>query len=450
MKVVVIGTGYVGLVSGVCLAAVGHEVTCVDVLQEKIDMLLEGKSPIFETGLEALIEKHSGKNLFFTTDLSSVCAGSDAVMIAVGTPQGDDGNADLTAVYAVAEEISVCLKDILIDNRGVKKPVVIVKSTVPVGTGDRVETIVNFRTSQKVHVASNPEFLKEGVAVEDFMRPDRVVVGLNNGSMAACTELFVEMYSAFMRDDPSKLIFMDRRSSEMTKYAANCMLATRISFMNELSQLCDAVGANVDSIRFGIGADPRIGKKFLYAGAGYGGSCFPKDVSALAYTGKSYGVPMTMLDAATTINERQAEFCARKVFAMMGHSLPGKRITFWGLSFKPKTDDVRDSLAAEIMKHLIALGATEFVLTDPQAMETFQRAYPHFVPNAMFSNDQYEAVTDSDALVLVTEWAEYRRPDWEKIGRLMRTKAVADLRNQYVPSQVRGFGFEYVGVGRQK
>ena len=455
MHVVMVGTGYVGLVSGVCLAAVGHSVTCVDVSQSKVDLLNQGKSPIFEDGLEELIVKHKDKNLFFKTDLVAACRTANAasrpgdtviIMIAVGTPDGVRG-ADLTQVFSVAEQLATAIPETC-------NAIVVTKSTVPVGTGDKVWELVNRARPYQLEVVSNPEFLKEGLAVNDFMRPDRIIIGTD--CVDKVKAAFQELYAPFIQDDPNKLLFMARRSSELAKYAANCMLATRISFMNEMAQLCDATGANVDDVRRGIGADPRIGNKFLNAGIGWGGSCFLKDIKALCATGQSSSLNMQIIHATNLVNDAQARYTAMKLFHLSGFSLPGKLITVWGLTYKPATDDVRDSPVAVAMNELIKFGADSFVLTDPQGMENFERTYtfPKHV-NISYVPDMYEAVVMADILALMTEWPEYRCPDWARVMKMMCAGgeptrcAVADMRNQYDPETVRGFGFLYTGMGRQ-
>lgn len=439
MKVVMVGTGYVGLVSGTCLADVGHSVVCVDNNPEKVATLLDGKCPIFEPGLESLIQTNVGhERLSFTTDLQTSLAGAEVVFIAVGTPEGEDGSADLGYVKAVATSLGAMATHSFL---------VVVKSTVPVGTCDIVEDIIQQNLEKRkvdfsIRVASNPEFLKEGDAVADFMKPDRIVVGLADAGDEA---LMRELYNPFIMDDPSRLLIMDRRSSELTKYGANAMLATRISFMNELAQLCEKLGANIDNIRRGIGADPRIGRKFLYAGPGYGGSCFPKDVAALLKTGEANQVNFFVLKAVTEANQRQKEFVAQKIKRHFG-DLKGKTIAVWGLAFKPGTDDVREAPAMTIIDLLLKWGA-QVVAHDPEALETFSRQYGPRT-GLRYADDAYEALQGADALVLVTEWREYKRPNWQKIATLMRTRAVFDLRNQYEAEKLQKGGFHYEGVGR--
>lgn len=442
MQIAVVGTGYVGLVSGVCLAEVGHTIVCVDTDAAKVEKLKKGQSPIYEPGLDALLKRNiEHERLSFTTRLADALRGAAAVFIAVGTPQGEDGSADLQYVLGVAEAIG----------KGAESDmVVIVKSTVPVGTCDRVEAVLQAQLKArggklKLCVASNPEFLKEGSAIEDFMRPDRIVVGAVDPVAA---DVLREMYRPFVLDDPGKLFIMDRRSSELTKYGANAMLATRISFMNELSRLCDKVGANVDNIRLGMGLDPRIGRKFLYAGPGYGGSCFPKDVAALLRTGEDHGVDLSVLKAVTRANEEQKLYAADKVKSYFDRSggLEGSKIAFWGLAFKPGTDDVREAPAKTVARHLLDHGAT-VVAHDPEGEPNFSKEFGSH-ERMSYAKSAYEALRGADALVLLTEWSEYRRPNFDKIKSLMRGRAIFDLRNQYSRDVVEKAGFFYECIGR--
>ena len=422
MRVVMVGTGYVGLVSGTCLAEVGHNVTCVDLNEGKIKLLNDGSSPIYEPGLENLIRRNmEHERLAFTTDLSSVISAADVAFIAVGTPEGEDGSADVRYVEAVAKSIGELASGDL---------TVVVKSTVPVGTCDLVEKVIQEKLNErkvehKVIVASNPEFLKEGDAINDFMKPDRICIGLNDESGES---LFRDLYGPFVLDDQGRLLFMDRRSSELTKYGANSMLATRISFMNELSLLCERLGADIDKVRQGIGTDPRIGKKFLYAGPGYGGSCFPKDVAALLKTGEKNQVDLEVLQAVTRANQGQKERAADKIIHHF-NDLNGKRIAIWGLAFKPGTDDVREAPAKTIIKKLLDKGAY-VIAHDPQGQENFSKEFGQH-DRLVYTDSSYEALRGADAMVLVTEWSEYRRPNWDKAADLMSQKVVFDLRNQY-------------------
>lgn len=442
MQICVVGSGYVGLVTGVCMAEVGHTVTCVDNNKEKVKSLLDGILPIYEPGLEKLVKRNvEHQRLFFTTDLPEAANSSEAVFIAVGTPQGEDGSADLQYVLNVARELGrTATRDLL----------VIVKSTVPVGTCDLVEKAIqeelkkrkDGKSSLRLTVASNPEFLKEGTAIDDFMKPDRIVVGVSDKSSE---NMFREMYKPFITDDPGKLFIMDHYSSELTKYGANAMLATRISFMNELARLCDIVGANIDNIRLGMGADPRIGKKFLYAGPGYGGSCFPKDVKALLKTGERFGSKMEVLTAVSTANEKQKIYVADKVKKHFG-DLRGKKIAVWGLAFKPGTDDVREAPAITIITELTKAGAT-VVAHDPEGTPNFKREIGD-ITGVSYEKTAYAALNGADALVLVTEWPEYKRPNWKKAKDMMRTPAVFDFRNQYSADALIQDGFHYECVGR--
>ncbi len=439
MQVVMVGTGYVGLVSGTCLAEVGHNVTCVDLNERKIKLLNDGVSPIFEPGLENVIRRNMDHDrLHFTTDLAAVINLADMVFIAVGTPEGETGAADTKYVQAVAESIGqLANKDL----------VVVVKSTVPIGTCDLVEKTIKSMLEARavaynVVVASNPEFLKEGDAISDFMKPDRIIVGVEDEQTL---ELFRDLYGPFVLDDQGKLLFMDRRSSELSKYGANSMLATRISFMNELSRLCEKLGANIDNVRQGIGADPRIGKKFLFAGPGYGGSCFPKDVAALLKTSENAGMEFEVLKAVTVANEKQKQLAAAKLKRHL-KGLKGKRIAIWGLSFKPGTDDVREAPAKTIIRELLDQGAL-VVAHDPKASKNFFQEFGE-EDCLSYADTAYDALNKADALVLVTEWSEYRRPNWEKVASLLKEKNIFDLRNQYVPHELIDRGFHYECIGR--
>ncbi|MDA9951088.1 UDP-glucose/GDP-mannose dehydrogenase family protein [Oligoflexaceae bacterium] len=438
MNITVIGTGYVGLVTGTCLAEYGHQVACIDTDPNKIEMLNSGRSPIFEPGIETLLVNNMKRgHLLFSTDLADHLPNSSAVFIAVGTPEGEDGSADLKYVEAVAKTIGQ-LAD--------KNLLVIVKSTVPVGTCDRVEKIIADEQKSKgrswqITVASNPEFLKEGGAIDDFMKPDRIVCGLNGKKGA---EQLEELYRPFVIDDPSKLMIIDRRSSEMTKYGSNAMLATRISFMNELSRMADEWGANIDHIRIGMGSDPRIGKKFLYAGPGYGGSCFPKDVSALIQTAERSGKANKVLKAVTEANEDQKKYAADIVCGAY-ESLAGRTLAVWGLSFKPGTDDVREAPAATIIRQLLEKGA-KVIAHDPEASQNFMEQYPH--QDLQVVESAYDAVENADGLVLITEWGEYRRPDFKRLKETMKTPKIFDLRNQYDFENLKSMGFNYYCIGR--
>lgn len=441
MQITIVGTGYVGLVTGACLAEVGHNVICVDTNAEKVKTLKSGVSPIFEPGLDSLLKRNSEhERLSFTTDLGPALKGASAIFIAVGTPEGEDGSADLRYVKGVAKDIGrLATSDML----------VIVKSTVPVGTCDAVEKVIQDelkarQSTLKLPVASNPEFLKEGTAIEDFMKPDRIVCGVEDPTTE---ETLREMYRPFVTDDPGRLYIMDRHSSELTKYGANAMLATRISFMNELSRLCDKVGANVDQVRRGMGADARIGRKFLYAGPGYGGSCFPKDVQALTRTAEEHGLKLEVVAAVTRANHEQKRYVANKIVTHFG-DVKGKRIALWGLAFKPGTDDVRESPARTIAETLIGKGAT-VVGHDPEAVDSFKRDLGE-MQGMEYAKTAYEALRGADAVVLVTEWSEYKRPSWEKAKSLMRQPVVFDFRNQYDRAVLEAQGFHYECLGRPR
>jgi UDPglucose 6-dehydrogenase len=440
MKIAVIGTGYVGLVTGTCLAEVGHTVTCVDLDQNKIEKLKKAISPIYEPGLESLIRQNiDHERLFFTTNLSDALKGADVAFIAVGTPEGEDGSADLRYVRAVAKSIG---------EQATGNLLAVVKSTVPVGTCDMVEAIIteelkNRHAKFRVTVGSNPEFLKEGAAVTDFMHPDRIVCGVIHETDG---DTFRELYNVFVIDDPSKIFIVDRRSSELIKYGSNAMLATRITFMNELSQLCERVGADVDHVRRGMGSDARIGRKFLWAGPGYGGSCFPKDVSALVKTGDEYGVNLSILKSVTEGNEAQKSYVARKLIKYFGGNLSGKKIAVWGLAFKPGTDDVREAPAKTIIEEFLKVGAV-VIGHDPQGQPNFSKEFGSHA-KLSYVDDAYDAIKDADALVLVTEWPEYKRPNFEKIGQMMRAKNIFDFRNQWSYKQLKNLGYHYECIGR--
>ncbi|AKT39581.1 UDP-glucose dehydrogenase family protein [Chondromyces crocatus] len=450
MQLAVIGTGYVGLVAGAGFAEFGNDIACVDVSEAKIEMLKRGQVPIYEPGLEELIAKNvRDGRLQFSTDVGSAIRGAEVVFIAVGTPSAEDGSADLSAVYAVAETIGKTLE-------GYK--VVATKSTVPVGTADRIRAIISSQTEHPFGVASNPEFLKEGDAVNDFMKPDRVIIGSDD---ARAKEVLRHLYNPFVRTS-DRIHLMDPRSAELSKYAANCMLATRISFMNDLAVLAEKLGADIELVRKATGADPRIGPKFLFPGPGFGGSCFPKDLSALLYTARERGHELSIVEAAQRINARQKHLLGEKIlahFAGAGSAAPpveaqaeggtrgplaGRTIAIWGLSFKPRTDDIRESPALTLIDDLLAAGAT-VQAHDPQAMPGVRAIYGGRV---MMSDGMYGAVEGADALVLVTEWHEYRRPDFKRLHRIMNTPALFDGRNMWEPDELRGLGFSYQSIGR--
>jgi len=434
VKVGVVGTGYVGLVLGAGLADSGNRVICGDIDKAKIDMLNHGDIPIFEPGLAEMVARNSSHGrLTFTTDIPQLVRDSDVIFIAVGTPPSEDGSADLGHVLNVAATIA--------DNMDGYR-LVVVKSTVPVGTCDKVREVIASRTKHIFDVASNPEFLKEGEAVRDMMKPDRIVIGTDN---ERARELLEEVYVTFVRTG-NPIIFMDIKSSEMTKYASNAMLATRISFMNEMASICTKIGADIDMVRHGMGADPRIGSKFLFAGVGYGGSCFPKDVKALIATGVDNGLEVPLLHAVEHINAKQKTLLVDMVVDHFGEDLSGLKFAMWGLSFKPNTDDMREAPSIEIIKGLTARGAT-VVATDPVAMEN-AAVILKGNKRVSFLADEYEAVSGVDALLLVTEWGTFRAPSFSRLATAMKQKVIFDGRNIWQPAKLREMGFEYYGIGR--
>ena len=439
MRVTVVGSGYVGLVSGACLADTGNDVLCLDLDERKIAMLEAGRIPIYEPGLEAMVKRNvEAGRLRFTTDIAKSVAHGNIQFIAVGTPPGEDGSADLSHVTAAARNIGRHLDHYC---------VVVDKSTVPVGTADRVreaiaDELAKRGSTQEFAVVSNPEFLKEGAAIEDFLKPDRIVVGSDDDR---ATQLMRQLYQPFQRNH-ERMIVMDVRSAELTKYAANAMLATRISFMNELANLAERVGADIERVRQGIGADPRIGYHFLYAGTGYGGSCFPKDVKALLRTGEDAGLSLRILRAVEDANEAQKSVLLEKLDRRYGADVRGMKIAMWGLAFKPNTDDMREAPSRVIIEGLLARGAT-VVAYDPVAEEEAQR---HIGERAglAYAPSPMAALADADILLIVTEWKEFRSPDFEAIAARLARKAIFDGRNMYEPSIVRECGLEYHGIGR--
>jgi UDPglucose 6-dehydrogenase len=440
MKISVIGTGYVGLVTGTCLAESGNDVVCMDIDARKIELLNSGGVPIYEPGLEELIKRNATDGrLSFTTDMAKAVKGSDVIFIAVGTPPGEDGSADLQYVLAAAREIGAHMN-------GYK--VVVNKSTVPVGTGDKVRAAVASKTKRSFDVVSNPEFLKEGAAVEDFMKPDRVVIGSDSPKAAAIMQ---DLYAPFVRTGKPILV-MDIRSSEMTKYASNALLATKISFINEMAIICASLGADIDSVRKGMGYDKRIGFEFLFPGAGYGGSCFPKDVKALAQTAKEHGVDARVLNAVEAVNERQKRVLSDLViqhFAGKGKRsskpLAGRTIAVWGLSFKPRTDDMREAPSVVVINSLLRAGAAVRA-HDPVAMHEASKIFKRRIT---LTETGYDALTGADALALVTEWNEFRTPDFGRIKKLMKHPVIFDGRNIYNQQELKKLGFTYYGIGRK-
>jgi len=449
MKITIIGTGYVGLVTGACLAELGNDVFCLDVDQRKIDLLNNGGIPIHEPGLEEIVARNrAAGRLRFSTDVAASVAHGQLQFIAVGTPPDEDGSADLQYVLAAARSIGRHMD-------GFK--VIVDKSTVPVGTADRVASAIREELSARglqtdFTVVSNPEFLKEGAAVEDFMRPDRIVIGHDDSASGQrARELMKLLYAPFNRNH-ERTYWMDVRSAEFTKYAANAMLATRISFMNELANLADKVGADIEAVRHGIGSDPRIGHSFLYAGAGYGGSCFPKDVQAIERTARQYDQDLLILSAVEAVNERQKQVLGRKVVARFGEDLSGKRFAVWGLAFKPNTDDMREAPSRVLLQELIERGATVTV-HDPVAMAEARRVLAmdlgeEKLARIEFTDSPMDALAGAEALVIVTEWKAFRSPDFELIKARLKHPVIIDGRNLYEPALMTSLGIEYHGIGR--
>lgn len=438
MKISVIGTGYVGLVSGTCFAETGIDVVCVDVDRNKIERLNNGEIPIYEPGLEDIFKRNVEKGrLQFTTDLAKSIEDADAVFIAVGTPPDEDGSADLKYVLSVAAEIGQNMDHYM---------VVVTKSTVPVGTSVKVKNAIQTELKKRgvdipFDVASNPEFLKEGSAVQDFLRPDRIVIGTESEK---AQNVMKKLYKPFLLNG-HPILFMDITSSEMTKYAANSMLATRISFINDMANLCEILGADIDAVRKGIGSDPRIGNKFLYPGTGYGGSCFPKDVQALIKTADEHGYSLEILKAVEKVNHRQKSILFNKVYRYFNGELKGKKFTLWGLAFKPKTDDMREAPSLVIIEKLLDAGA-EVVAYDPVAMGEAKRILGDRITLA---KDEYEACIDADALLLVTEWPEFRIPNFKVLGKLLKNKLIFDGRNIYDPAELKELSYSYYPIGRK-
>ena len=438
MKIAIVGTGYVGLVSGTCFAEMGLDITCVDTDTKKIEALRAGRIPIYEPGLDDLVRRNvAAGRLHFTTDLCECLDSVEVVFSAVGTPPDEDGSADLKYVLEVARTFGRHIR---------KYTVLVTKSTVPVGTARKVRAVIEEELAKRgcdipFDVASNPEFLKEGNAIKDFMSPDRVVVGVDS---ERARELMAKLYRPFLINN-FRVLFMDIPSAEMTKYAANAMLATRISFMNDIANLCDRVGADVEMVRKGIGSDARIGTKFLYPGCGYGGSCFPKDVKALAHTGREHGYPMQVIEAVERVNEQQKGIVFEKLQRALGGELRGRKIALWGLSFKPETDDMREAPALVVIDRLLEAGA-EVAVYDPVAMDECRRRMAG--RTIRYVRTKYDATQGADALVLMTEWKEFRMPDWALLRGQMRGNAVIDGRNIFDKQEVLAAGFRYVGIGK--
>jgi UDPglucose 6-dehydrogenase len=432
MRIAIIGTGYVGLVAGTCFADSGNDVTCVDIDERKIRMLQAGEVPIYEPGLEELIRKNSReRRLSFSTELAAAVGPAQVVFIAVGTPEGESGDADLQYVLAAAEQIGRALR---------QYTVVVDKSTVPVGTADKVREAIARVAKVEFDVVSNPEFLKEGAALEDFLKPDRVVIGVES---ERARRIMGELYAPFVRTE-NPILYMDTRSAELAKYAANAMLSTRISFMNDMAVLCEKVGADVDFVRKALGADRRIGYPFLFPGVGFGGSCFPKDVKALVATAREHGLELDLLRAVERTNERQKKLLVNKALKHFGGSVAGRTFGVWGLAFKPKTDDMREAPSIEVIEGLLGKGA-QVVAHDPVAERSARR---YFGDRIRYASFPYEALEGVDALFIVTEWNEFRHPDFERMKALMKTPVIFDGRNIYDPARMRELGFTYQGIGR--
>jgi UDPglucose 6-dehydrogenase len=433
MKIAVVGTGYVGLVTGTCFAETGNKVTCIDIDKKKVDMLQKGKIPIFEPGLDELFDRNTAEGrLKFTTNLAEGIEEAQVIFLALPTPPGEDGSADLKYILGVANDLGPLLKNYA---------VIIDKSTVPVGTAEKVHAAIAANAKVAFDVVSNPEFLREGVAVEDFMKPDRVVVGTKSEKAKVIME---KLYAPLVRQG-NPVIFMDERSAEMTKYAANAFLATKITFMNEIANLCELVGADVDAIRRGIGTDSRIGKRFLFAGIGYGGSCFPKDVQALAKTSAENKYDFKILQSVMEVNESQKTKLMPTIKAHFGGNLKGKKIAMWGLAFKPYTDDIREAPSLYNIDALIAEGA-EVAAYDPEAMEKVKELIGNKIT---YTSGPYEALKNADALLIVTEWPQFRTPEFEVMDVLLKNKVVFDGRNLYDLAQMREMGYTYYSIGRE-
>ena len=432
MNISVIGTGYVGLVVGACLAETGNDVICADVDAKKIEGLKKNELPIYEPGLESYVERNQRDGrLSFTTDVAWAVGEADVVFIAVGTPPDEDGSADLRHVLEVAKTIGMSMR---------RELVIVTKSTVPVGTAQKVAEVVGKHCKYPFHMVSNPEFLKEGAAIDDFMKPDRVVLGVESDFARS---VMAELYAPFVRTG-RPIIFMDIPSAELTKYAANAMLATRISFMNEIANLCERVGANVDLVRRGIGSDERIGPSFLFPGPGYGGSCFPKDVKALARTASERGAVLEVLEAVERVNARQKHRVSEKLAMALGTGIKGARIAIWGLAFKANTDDMRESPALTVIDDLLAAGAV-VVAHDPVAIHEARRRLDSKIE---FAESSYDALRNADALAILTDWNEYRHPDFERMRSLLRRPLLVDGRNLYSPEKMTQLGFQYHSIGR--
>lgn len=432
MRIAVVGTGYVGLVTGTCLAETGNDVICVDVNEEKVTKMRNGEMPIYEPGLDILFLRNIvQKRLSFTTDLAEAIQDAQIIFMALPTPPGGDGSADLSYVLGASKDIASLISDY---------KVIVTKSTVPVGTADKVRAVFDANTKVEVDIVSNPEFLREGVAVDDFMKPDRVVVGTRS---ERARKLMEELYAPFVRSG-NPIVFMDERSSELTKYAANSFLATKITFMNEIANLCELVGANVDMVRKGIGSDARIGKRFLFPGVGYGGSCFPKDVQALVKSANEVHYDFSILKSVMSVNEKQKTVIVDKLLKYYKGDLNGKRFAMWGLAFKPETDDIREAPSLYIIDALLAAGAT-IVAFDPEAMDNVKKLKGDSI---QYATDPYAALDGADALIIVTEWSSFRTPDFDRMESAMNAKVIFDGRNLYDLHRMVDYGFYYNSIGR--
>jgi len=432
MKIAVVGTGYVGLVTGTCLAETGNTVICIDIDEKKVNKMKNGQIPIYEPGLEVLFKRNiEQKRLSFTTNLKEAVNQAKIIFLALPTPPGEDGSADLSYILGVAEDLGKIITEY---------KVVIDKSTVPVGTAEKVNAAISKNTNLDFDVVSNPEFLREGFAVEDFMKPDRVVIGT---SSKKAQKVMDELYKPYVRQG-NPIIFMDEKSAELTKYAANSFLATKISFMNEIANLCELVGADVDQVRTGIGSDTRIGKRFLFPGIGYGGSCFPKDVQALVKSAKEVGYTFSILDSVMEVNQKQKTVMVPKIKNYFKGDLKGKKIALWGLAFKPNTDDIREAPALYNIDELTKLGA-EIVAYDPEAMDNAKALIGEKIK---YASNQYDAVKNADALLIATEWSVFRNPDFEKISEFMNDNVIFDGRNLFEVSHMNEVGFTYFSIGR--
>lgn len=433
MEIAVVGTGYVGLVTGTCFAETGNNVTCVDIDSAKVERMRSGEIPIYEPHLDVLFERNiRERRLHFTTNLEEAVAKAQIIFLALPTPPGEDGSADLSYVLGVAEQLGKMIRDY---------KVIVDKSTVPVGTAEKVKHAVAANATVQFDIVSNPEFLREGFAVDDFMKPDRVVIGTES---ARARQVMEDLYKPFTRQG-NPILFMDERSAELTKYAANAFLATKISFMNEIANFCEKVGADVDAVRMGIGSDTRIGKRFLFPGIGYGGSCFPKDVQALYHSGMENHYEFKILKSVMKVNERQKTALLGPIIDHFGGTLTNIKIAIWGLAFKPDTDDIREAPALYMIEHLLAAGA-DIVAYDPEAMENVKQQKNYAIE---YSEDQYETLKGADALLICTEWSAFRNPDFDRIAELLKNKIIFDGRNLYDLDKMKSLGFYYKSIGRE-